>query len=263
MEPTLLNLYSKLNIIMNLNLKKLIKKSKKDFTKYSHKIGIEESNEAYVALEESQKLRIIPIWEDQIDPYEGPLYEGYIRKNPKYESIYVRSSVAGMLIDATRNLPQNWVLVMRAGHRPVGVQRGLFKLVKTELSESHPELKVDQIIEKTRTYIADPDIKAPAHCCGAAIDVDVFDSGTGKLVDFGSQVNEDSEISHLHSDLITQIQSENRMELLTLMLNAGFAPLDSEWWHYSYGDQNWAVFYGKQKAKYGIQEPQLSDVNKK
>ncbi len=34
------------------------------------------------------------------------------------------------------------------------------------------------------------------------------------------------------------------------MLTAGFAPFDGEWWHFSFGDREWARFYGAENALY-------------
>jgi D-alanyl-D-alanine dipeptidase len=78
----------------------------------------------------------------------------------------------------------------------------------------------------------------------------VLDTTTGQLLDFGSKLNEDSERSFLHYPNLTKEQKENRLMLLTAMLDAGFASLMSEWWHYSYGDQTWAWFYGKTNSLY-------------
>ena len=32
------------------------------------------------------------------------------------------------------------------------------------------------------------------------------------------------------------------------MLEEGFAPYDGEWWHFSFGDKEWAFYYKKDKA---------------
>jgi D-alanyl-D-alanine dipeptidase len=35
------------------------------------------------------------------------------------------------------------------------------------------------------------------------------------------------------------------------MVAAGFAPFYGEWWHFSYGDREWAAVYGEPAALYG------------
>ena len=34
------------------------------------------------------------------------------------------------------------------------------------------------------------------------------------------------------------------------MVAEGFAPFDGEWWHFSYGDREWAAFYGLSQTLY-------------
>ena len=46
------------------------------------------------------------------------------------------------------------------------------------------------------------------------------------------------------------IRSLRRM-LAAVLIEAGFAPFATEWWHWSFGDQYWAAFYGHDRAEYG------------
>jgi len=34
------------------------------------------------------------------------------------------------------------------------------------------------------------------------------------------------------------------------MVEAGFAPFTGEWWHFSYGDREWAAIWGRDAAIY-------------
>ena len=45
-------------------------------------------------------------------------------------------------------------------------------------------------------------------------------------------------------------QIANRRRLHDAMIAEGFAPFYGEWWHFSYGDREWAAFYGR-TALYG------------
>jgi len=42
----------------------------------------------------------------------------------------------------------------------------------------------------------------------------------------------------------------NRQILRLWMMTAGFVPYDGEWWHFSYGDREWAKYYGMPNAIY-------------
>ena len=46
-------------------------------------------------------------------------------------------------------------------------------------------------------------------------------------------------------------QRSNRGLLQDAMVAAGFAPFYGEWWHFSYGDREWAAFYYRPAALYG------------
>lgn len=102
-------------------------------------------------------------------------------------------------------------------------------------------------------YVADPDDKelvAP-HTMGAAVDLTL--SVEGKPLPLGSdfdQFDETSAAMHLERKLDLTEQEELDRDLRRLlgkvMLEVGFAPLESEWWHWSYGDQRWAAFTGRQ-----------------
>ncbi len=202
-------------------------------------------------------LLVEPIWEKPIDEIEGPLYQEYIKKNPGYNKLYVRPEVAKKLQKAAQSLPARYLLVIRAGHRPIEVQHKLLDMVKNSYKKTNPDASASEVLEFARTYVSDPEIKTPPHCCGAAVDVDMIDRQTRFLVDFGCPVNTDSDISHLNTDKLTKEQKTNRDMLHKAMLGAGFAPFTTEWWHFSYGDDVWADFYNKPEAIYGLVEPEV------
>lgn len=229
---------------------RLLQRSKDDLGLAPESVPIAENNEPLVALVSSERLQVNPIWQAHPRSLEGRLYKRYIRENPEYNSIFVRSSVAKMLQKAASSLPGNWRLVVAAGHRPLGVQQALYDYVYSKLRSKYPKLSDEEVATTTRLYVADPSRKSPPHCCGSAVDVDVFDTQTNQLVDFGSPINTDSKKSHIYNAKGQALK--NRLTLLRAMLSAGFSSLHSEWWHFSYGDQNWAAFYNRPRAVYGI-----------
>lgn len=220
----------------------------------SSQIPGHENGEPLVVLKPNKRLKLVPIWQEPVDDIEGPLYQKYVADNPSYNAIYVRQAVASKLNLAASNLPDNWQLIVRAGHRPLTVQQQLLEDVKLNYLQENPKATQSQALEFARTYVADPSIKLPPHCCGAAVDVDVLDLSSGQLIDFGCAVNTDAPIAFLYSDQVSPDQAQNRQLLLTAMLQAGFASNPNEWWHYSYGDQAWAWFYSQPTTLYKIKE---------
>lgn len=234
-----------------MNITETLERSKSsekiDFTK----ISCLNQDDPLVEVTGTDRIIVQPIWE-VADDFEGRMYADYRKEHPDYDGIYVRSGLLERLNKAADALPEHYKLVVRAGHRPIAVQKRLLRDVMQDYKDDHPGASGDEALKHARMYVSDPDIKLPPHCCGAAVDVDLLNAQTGKMVDFGSPVNLDDDISHLHTDKITNTQQQNRMMLLRAMLGAGFASYYAEWWHYSYGDEIWAWFYGKNACLYDL-----------
>lgn len=59
------------------------------------------------------------------------------------------------------------------------------------------------------------------------------------------------ELLPTYSHLATPEQAKWRILLHDLMVAEGFAPFYGEWWHFSFGDREWSVFYDAPYAQYG------------
>ena len=66
----------------------------------------------------------------------------------------------------------------------------------------------------------------------------------------GISVVEAKEIMKTFSENISPQQLANRMFLHDVMLTEGFVPFYGEWWHFMYGDREWAAFTGENSALY-------------
>ncbi len=208
-----------------------------------------DKTEPLVHLESSHNVQIEPYWRIKGN-WEGERYLQYIAYNPNYTEIYVRATLAKMLSSAASYLPTGYKLVIRAGHRPIEVQLEMLKDCALEYQSRH-DVSGSDALDYARQYVTDPRLRLPPHTCGAAVDATIIDE-RGELLDFGSEINETSKASNLFYDGLSPQQQKNRSLLLEAMLQAGFASLSTEWWHYSYGDQVWAWFYGEDKSLYGI-----------
>jgi len=234
-----------------MNLTERTERSKsKERIDYS-KIGCRDLKDPLVKLQPSDKIVIEPVWTLEGD-FEGGMYADYIAEHPEYDGIYIRSELSKRLEAAADSLDDQYRLVVRAGHRPLAVQKRLLKECAQDYKDDNPGVSDEEALEHARKFVSDPEIELPPHCCGAAVDVELLDTSTGKLVDFGSAMNVDDDISYLHYDGISEEQKANRMLLLRTMLAQGLASTAFEWWHYSYGDEVWAWFYGEGDALYGV-----------
>jgi len=195
---------------------------------------------------------IEPIWKDEQLDEEGMAYKEFLVHNTLKG--WTRQSVAQKLLTANERLKsQGYTLVLKAGFRPLEVQRKVFNDVLDGFRSKYPAMREVELIEMARDYISDPSQLSPPHTVGAAVDVMLRDT-TGTTVDMGCEVNKGEDIAWADYEGLSVKQVENRKILRDAMLVAGFAPLGSEWWHFSYGDQIWAAYYGKARALYEIYE---------
>lgn len=233
------------------DVKQRIERSKSKERIDFSKIGCIDQQDPLVKIEASDKIIVEPVWTLEGD-FEGGMYADYIAEHPEYDGIYVRSELLKRLEEAASSLSDQYKLVIRAGHRPLAVQKRLLKECAEDYKNDNPGVSDEEALEHARTFVSDPDNSLPPHCCGAAIDLELMDTSTNKLVDFGSTMNVDDDISYLHYDDITDEQKANRMLLLATMLEQGLASTAFEWWHFSYGDEVWAWFYGEADSLYGL-----------
>lgn len=99
----------------------------------------------------------------------------------------------------------------------------------------------------------------PGHSTGGAVDLTIVDDEGVELLmgtnidDAGPEIYpsyfESDEIRRRHGE-IASTYSRNRALLKRVMQAAGFERLFREWWHFSYGDQYWAVMQTLRRGTY-------------
>ncbi len=232
-----------------MNLEEKLQRSKStegvDFSKYQS-ISKEDP---LVKMVSTDKILVEPNWMIPGD-FEGGMYADYIAEHPEYDGIYVRSELLKRVESAAKLLIDPYQLVVHAGHRPIAVQKRLLKECAADYKRDNPGISDEEALEHARDFVSDPDITLPPHVCGAAVDVEIIDASTGKYLDFGTAIGDDNEKSFLYCPDLTEEQKANRLMLVKAMLDAGLASCMTEWWHFSYGDQLWAWFYGEENSLY-------------
>ena len=101
------------------------------------------------------------------------------------------------------------------------------------LMKSHYYPDVNKADMTTQGYLG----RRSRHSRGSAVDVTLIDLATGEELDMGSPFDFFGDISHPDSALVTPLQRGNRMRLRDAMTRRGFAPLSTEWWHFSLIDE--------------------------
>ena len=102
----------------------------------------------------------------------------------------------------------------------------------------YPEVDKSRLFEEG--YIA----KRSGHSRGSTVDVTLVDMMTGTDHDMGGAFDYFGMRSHPDCrEGLTEKQIENRMLLQKLMVDAGFRPLDSEWWHFTLVNEPYPDMY--------------------
>ncbi len=117
---------------------------------------------------------------------------------------------------------QGLQLVVWDAYRPLSAQRKMWEKVPDE------------------RYVANPE-KGSRHNRGAAVDVTLADS-TGRLLSMPTGYDDFSEKAHRNREL-PETEAERHAKLLEkVMVEEGFVPLPTEWWHFDYrGWEDWPV----------------------
>jgi D-alanyl-D-alanine dipeptidase len=156
-------------------------------------------------------------------------------------------------------------LIVKDALRSHGLQGHLFEVVWPNLlRELNPEWSEARIQEELPKVVGRPsdDLSSPTpHMTGGAVDVDLVNED-GSAIDFGhirgnsyisaTDYHEGYEIVDDHP--INMVARGVRRALYWAMGEQGFTNHPYEFWHYSYGDQMWALFNNQPAAFYGAVE---------
>ncbi len=163
----------------------------------------------------------------------------------------VREAVAAMLVQAAEALPQGLKLRVVEGYRPLGVQRVMFQFATDHVRKLHPEWDEARILLHAGRFSAPPDaITPPPHITGGAVDLEIVDD-EDQLLDFISPYEfMDIRQADPFAPLLTDTARANRALLRSVLEPTGLTNYVDEWWHWSYGDNGWALRTGAPNAIY-------------
>lgn len=132
-------------------------------------------------------------------------------------------------------------LVLYDGYRP---QRAVDHFVRWAESADesmraafYPDVEKRDLFE--RGFIA----RRSGHSRGSTVDLTLLEEKTGMLLDMGGPFDFFGELSHPDYPGVTPAQHTNRMLLRQAMLDHGFKPLSTEWWHFTLKDEPYPDTY--------------------
>lgn len=205
------------------------------------------------------RLRAVPVCdngEPLVDPRTLSKRIHFAAKHPKFPDMprtpRVRKRVAEMLAEAAESLPQGIDLRIIEGFRPMEQQRFMYESLGEEMQRKHPEWGTATLHRQLNQLSAPPDDPSPPpHSTGAAVDLCLFDIKKREIVDTYGPAGWGEETAPTEIDGLPEDAQRNRRLLIGTLSATGLTNYAGEWWHWSYGDQGWALRTGAPAAIYG------------
>jgi D-alanyl-D-alanine dipeptidase len=115
--------------------------------------------------------------------------------------------------------PLGYGLIIYDGYRPWSVTKTFWDITSKE----------------NKKFVANPK-EGSKHNRGCAIDLNLYELASGKVVEMTSKYDEMNESAYPNYTGGTEAQRKMRDLLKSTMEAAGFTVFDYEWWHYDYKD---------------------------
>ena len=168
----------------------------------------------------------------------------------------VRKSVAQKLNLAKKLLPTGYTFKIYETYRSHEKQMKLWQNEVKKIKTAHPNWPIEKVYETANEGIADPNKIGSGHQTGGAVDITLCYQG--KEVDMGTPyLATDNPQTKTVCAGLTKNQWQHRKLLSSVMSMAGLINYPLEWWHYSYGEHEWAVLTHHKNTLYrAIKQPQ-------
>lgn len=172
--------------------------------------------------------------------------------NTKFTSDFrIRKTVYDMMKAAQKALPENYHFMIYEAYRPLARQVELWNMATAYIETEYPDASPQQKRDMTETFVADPyNGIGSGHQACCAIDISLCD-GNGREYDMGTACQEISPLSNTVCEGLSAEAQKNRAILVGALEGAGLINYSSEWWHFSYGDHQWAYITGRSEAFFG------------
>ena len=201
--------------------------------KYKHTVG--------------DKTAIIEVSESETKPTLIELDKNKYIQDAKCEYFELRSIIVKKLDIASSLLPLGYKFKIFETYRSLEKQKLFWEKELIKLRQQYPNWSQEKLEEKANDGIANPYKIGSGHQTGAALDLTICKDG--KELDMGTPyLDTNNSKTPTLSQGLSEQQIKNRSLLYFLMSVAGLVNYPLEWWHYSYGEQEWAVITNHNKT---------------
>jgi len=168
--------------------------------------------------------------------FTGNKIDGY--KAPR---AYMTKEALAALSKAAEDLrAQGYRLLIWDAYRPQKAVDNFVRWINDPEDEGDKSFYPD--LQKSNLLAGQYIMAKSGHTRGSTVDLTIIKKDGG-FVDMGGTFDLFSEVSHPDYQNLTDEQKNNRRILRDAMVNAGFNPLDSEWWHFTLKDEPYTDTY--------------------
>lgn len=195
----------------------------------------------------------VKLIEDQTPPEVVEISEqdGFFLNRKFTSDFRIRKSIYNMMKAAQNHLPDGYHFMIYEAYRPLARQVALWNMATDYIEKEYPHASPQEKRDMTETFVADPyNGIGSGHQACCAIDISLCDK-TGKEYDMGTACQEISPLSNTYAEGLGAEAVKNRKILVEALEAEGFVNYSSEWWHFSYGDHQWAYLKGVSEAFFG------------
>ncbi len=154
---------------------------------------------------------------------------------------YMTKEALAALVNAAEDLrQQGYRILIWDTYRPQKAVDDFVKWINDPNDEGNKSFYPD--ITKPELLSGDYVMAKSGHSRGSTIDLTIIKQD-GSFVDMGGTFDFFGERSHPDYKKISKKQKKNRQILRDAMVNAGFKPIDSEWWHFTLKDEPYPDTY--------------------
>ena len=167
---------------------------------------------------------------DRIDGYEAPL------------ALMTKEGAAALKVASDELVSKGYRLKIFDAYRP---QTAVNHFIRW--AEDVPDVRMKEYfypdVDKSLLFELEFICAKSSHSRGSTVDLTLFDMQSGREVDMGGTFDWFGDLSYPDYEGITEAQKENRRILRDAMLDAGFKPFDTEWWHFTLADEPYPDTY--------------------